>query len=106
MIQLSDEAEKKYEFFRGKITIVLSDGDEDEWNFYLVRKTNGKIEDEVEVDRAQFEERFGINDYESGTEEYKKVYAEMLKAMSILEETVLANVRKNTVQWTPQNLQA
>ena len=103
MIAISDKPEKKHEYFKGSITIVLPHCDETDWNFYLVRKTNGKVEDEVEVDRAQFEERFCVNADEIGTDERKKSEAEMFMAMSILEETVLANVRKNSVAWNPQN---
>ncbi len=103
MITISDKPEKKSEFFKGSITIVLPHSDETDWNFYLVRHTNGKVEDEVEVDRPQFEDRFCIADYRDDDEGRKKATAEMHMAMSVLEDTVLANVRKNSVAWNPQN---
>ena len=103
MITISDKPYKKTEFYKGTITVAVPNSEQTEWNFTLARTTNGKVEDEVEVDKEQLDKEFPAEDYNQDDEGRKLRREQVFAATDAIERSVLANVRKNTFSWNPQN---
>ncbi len=100
MIKIEKTPSKKTEFFKGTITMVMSGIDNSEWNFKLLRHTNGQTEDEVEADMKQIE---AIYEYELSEDadqsDRDKARREMAEIANSIEETVLANIKKEQITW-------
>lgn len=81
--------------------MALPNFENKEWKFELLKTTNGKTEFEVEADRRQFEKEFEteVMDEKELAEARKQINI----AMSIVEETVMANVEKDQINYVPSN---
>ena len=88
MIKISVKPSKKVEHFMGTITMAFPGIENKNWNFALLRTTNGSTTFAVEADYEQFKQYVE----EDGTIDY---------FASILEETVKANLAKEQAEWKP-----
>jgi hypothetical protein len=88
MIRISDKPTKRVEHFTGTITMVFPGIENKNWNFTVLRSTNGVTTFAVEADHEQFAQYFET----PGDAEYFK---------SMLEETVKANLAKEQAEWKP-----
>jgi len=101
MIKIDPTAFKETKFFLGTITMALPNTERTEWSFILLRTSNGKVEVEVEANQKEFEAEF-LTSYDS-PEDREKETKQMNQAMSMLEETVLANIAKDQINYQTQN---
>jgi hypothetical protein len=81
MITIDNKPHKRTEYFRGSITLALSDEAQPSYTFELLRHTNGSIKYEVVIDPS-----YQLSDAHR----------------DILIKTILANVAKEQVNWKPQ----
>lgn len=81
MITIDNKPHKRTEYFRGSITLALSDEAQPSYSFELLRHTNGSIKYEVVIDPS-----YQLSDAHR----------------DILVKTILANVAKEQVNWKPQ----
>jgi phosphosulfolactate synthase (CoM biosynthesis protein A) len=58
MIEISDKAHKEVKCFKGKAIMVLPYCEETEWNFEVLRISNGSTKYEVEVNLEEFKSRY------------------------------------------------
>ena len=88
MIRISDKPTKRVEHFTGTITMAFPGIENKNWNFTVLRTTNGVTTFAVEADHEQFKQYFE----QDGEEGYFK---------AMLEETVKANLAKEQAEWKP-----
>jgi hypothetical protein len=88
MIKISDKPSKKVEHFMGTITMAFPGIENKNWNFAVLRTTNGSTTFAVEADYDQFSQHFD----DAGDANYFK---------AMLEETVKANLAKEQAEWKP-----
>ena len=88
MIKISDKPSKKVEHFTGTITMAFPGIENKNWNFAVLRTTNGSTTFAVQADYEQFKQH--VDD-----EMYGEFYT------TILEETVKANLAKEQAEWKP-----
>jgi len=88
MIKISDKPSKRVEHFTGTITMAFPGIENKNWNFTVLRTTNGVTTFAVQADDEQFAQYFD----EEGEADYFK---------AILEETVKANLAKEQAEWKP-----
>jgi hypothetical protein len=88
MIKISDKPSKRVEHFTGTITMAFPGIENKIWNFTVLRSTNGVTTFAVEADHEQFNQYFE----DAGEINY---------FVSMLEETVKANLAKEQAEWKP-----
>ena len=88
MIRISDKPTKRVEHFAGTITMALPGCENTNWNFTVLRSTNGSTTFAVEADYDQIHEH--IKDTDDAA-----YFATMLEA------TVKANLAKEQAEWKP-----
>jgi len=98
MIRIDAKAYKKTDFFKGKATICFPGIDNTEWNFILMRSVNGETKDEVEADLNQIKKEIEY-DLADKDELRQKANQEISRMASTIEETVLANLKKEQVNF-------
>lgn len=81
MITIDNKPHKRTEYFRGSITLALSDEAQPSYSFELLRHTNGSVNYEVKIDPSH---------------ELSDAHRD------ILTRTILANIAKEQVNWRPQ----
>ena len=81
MITIDNRPHKRTEYFRGVITLALSEEAQPSYGFELLKHTNGSIKYEVVID---------------STYELSDAHRD------ILVKTILANLAKEQVNWRPQ----
>lgn len=98
MIRVQKTPYKKTEFYKGTVTIVFPGLDNTDWNFTLLRSVNGETKDEVEADINQIKKEY---EYElSDTDELRaKANKDIYQIASTIEDTVLANLKKEQVNF-------
>ena len=89
MINISNKPSKQVEHFAGTITMSFPGVKNKDWNFTVLRTTNGITTFDVEIDEKQFNEHFS---------EYKDSIA---FCVEILKDTVKANLAKEQATWKP-----
>ena len=89
MINISNKPSKQVEYFAGTITMSFPGIKNKEWNFTVLRTTNGITTFDVEIDEKQFDEHF---------EDYKESVPFCIET---LKETVKANLAKEQADWKP-----
>jgi len=89
MIRISDKPSKRVEHFTGTITMAFPGVENKNWNFTVLRTTNGITTFDVEIDEKQFDEHF---------EDYKE---SVPFCVETLKETVKANLAKEQADWKP-----
>lgn len=89
MINISNKPSKQVEHFAGTITMSFPGVKNKDWNFTVLRTTNGITTFDVEIDEKQFNEQFS---------EYKDSIAFCVET---LKETVKANLAKEQATWKP-----
>lgn len=77
MISISDKPHKKTEFFNGTIYIAYPNCEKIEWEFTLLRHTNGSIKYSIQVHDATPEQE------------------------QMIAATILANIEREQVNWRP-----
>jgi hypothetical protein len=90
MINISNKPSKQVEHFAGTITMSFPGVKNKDWNFTVLRTTNGITTFDVEIDEKQFNEHF---------DEHTREGAPF--CIEILKETVKANLAKEQATWKP-----
>ena len=90
MINISDKPSKQVEHFAGTITMSFPGVKNKDWNFTVLRTTNGITTFDVEIDEKQFNEHFD-----------EHTSAGIPFCVEILKETVKANLAKEQATWKP-----
>ena len=88
MIRISDKPSKRVEHFAGTITMAFPGVENKNWNFTVLRTTNGSTTFAVQADYEQFQQHI-----DDGTH--------FDFCTTILEETVKANLAKEQAEWKP-----
>jgi hypothetical protein len=100
MIKIEKQREKTMDFYKGVVTMVISGIENSEWNFMLIRSINGETKDEIEADMKQIE---AIYEYELSDDadqsDRDKARREIAEIADSIEETVLANIKKEQITW-------
>lgn len=92
MIKISDKPTKKVEYYAGTATMVFPNVNNKDWDFMVLRTSNGSTTFGVEANLEQFRNHFDEYDAEK-----------MYYCMSLLEETVKANMAKEQADWKPSD---
>jgi hypothetical protein len=98
MIRVEKTPYKKTEFFKGTITLAIPKVDNTEWNFILMRSVNGETKDEVEADMNQIKKECEY-DLADTDELRQKANKQILEIALTIEDTVLANLKKEQVNF-------
>jgi hypothetical protein len=88
MINIDTKPHKRTEYFYGSITMALPHTDRTSWKFELLRMTNGTVSYDVNLIREVSDEPLHP------------------EAEHLLIKTVIANLQKEQVKWTPQEKEA
>lgn len=117
---ISKKEEKAIKFHKGTVYAIFTGAADEnevpytEWEFRLVRSTNGISTEDVEVDLDMFKARFDINDFIPAPpadlinitewERIQRKHQEtqmtlMEAAIGSIKASVIDNVKKERVQW-------
>ena len=88
MIRISDKPSKRVEHFAGTITMAFPNCENTNWNFTVLRSTNGVTTFAVEADYDQIHEHIPNAD-------------DAVYFGTMLEATVKANLAKEQAEWKP-----